>query len=327
MEIGRDMDKAWRVEVRGVRGSAPMAYGGFLEYGGNTSCFAVKCGEDTVVFDAGSGLLELGRALREEGRKKVHILLGHLHIDHICGLFGFPLFLDRDAEIHLYGRAEGGLQSALTGLLGRPCWPLGPADYAARVVFHDVTVGSPFRLAGMEPESPLQSADAEPESPLCLTDIESESQLQSADTEPESPLQSADAGQESRVLTVHTMEGSHPGGCVYYRLDDGARSVAYCLDCEINDGVERVVAAFAKKASLLIWDANFTDEDLKRCPGWGHASWRQGIAVGKAAQAETVLMAHYAREYTDVILREQEAAAKRESGICRFAKEGMVIEL
>ena len=102
------MEEAWSVEIWGVRGAAPAAYRDFLEYGGNTSCISVDCCGETVIFDAGTGLLELVRRLRKKGIKRVHILLSHLHMDHICGLYGFPLFLDAAAEIHLYGRAEEG---------------------------------------------------------------------------------------------------------------------------------------------------------------------------------------------------------------------------
>ena len=57
------MEDTWSVEIWGVRGAAPAAYRDFLEYGGNTSCISVDCCGETVIFDAGTGLLELGREI------------------------------------------------------------------------------------------------------------------------------------------------------------------------------------------------------------------------------------------------------------------------
>ena len=57
------------------------------------------------------------------------------------------------------------------------------------------------------------------------------------------------------------------------------------LDCETDGRMSAALQAFARDGKLLIWDANFTDEDLGRCAGWGHSSWRQGMELGRAAGA------------------------------------------
>lgn len=278
------MGEAWSVEVWGVRGSAPKAHRDFLRYGGNTSCIFAKCGQEAVIFDAGSGLLGLGKVLAQEGVKKVHILLSHLHMDHICGLFGFSLFLDPVAEVHLYGNIEGGIgfRERLKGLLGSPYWPLGLADFSACVKIHEVMPGTSFYLAGIK---------------------------------------------EDRRLTVHTLEGNHPGGSLLYRVEGEEKSIIYGLDCELNDAMFQALREFSREGSLLIWDANFADEDLERCKGWGHSSWRQGITLGKEAQVKMVLMTHYSGEYTDEFLQRQQELAGREDASCCFAREGMVIQL
>ena len=81
---------------------------------------------------------------------------------------------------------------------------------------------------------------------------------------------------------------------------------------------------FAHRSDLLIWDASFTSSDLR--PGWGHSTWEQGLELGYAAQAGQVLMTHYSWDYCDELIHCQEMQAGRE-GICRFAKEGMVMTL
>jgi phosphoribosyl 1,2-cyclic phosphodiesterase len=62
-------------------------------FGGNTSCVEVQAGSSEIIFDAGSGLKNLGRELMRgecgQGRGQAHIFISHTHWDHIQG---FPFF-------------------------------------------------------------------------------------------------------------------------------------------------------------------------------------------------------------------------------------------
>ena len=138
----------WTVTVRGTRGAVPMADPAFLEYGGNTSCVSVRCGGELVVFDAGSGLLSLGSA-PETGGGRIHILLSHLHLDHIQGLVGFQPLYDPNADVRLYGEARGGtsFRAQLDRIFGPPYWPLGLEDGRARVDVREIGPGEPFSLS------------------------------------------------------------------------------------------------------------------------------------------------------------------------------------
>lgn len=61
--------------------------------GGNTSCVEVRCGDDQIILDAGSGLRELGLKMMANGfvesKPPINILISHTHWDHVCA---FPLF-------------------------------------------------------------------------------------------------------------------------------------------------------------------------------------------------------------------------------------------
>lgn len=131
------------------------------------------------------------------------------------------------------------------------------------------------------------------------------------------------AGQDSP--TVSTLAGNHPGGSILYRLEKGNRRVIYALDHELGKGRQEALAAFARDGSLLIWDASFAPAKLRE--GWGHSTWEQGIALGRAAGVRKVLMTHYYWEYTDRFLREQERQARERDASCCFAREGMSLEL
>lgn len=128
-------------------------------------------------------------------------------------------------------------------------------------------------------------------------------------------------------VTVSTTAGNHPGGSVLYRLDGGGKSVVYALDCEINDAIFESLAEFSRGSGLILWDAGFVPEDLERYRGWGHSTWEQGIALRRVAGADRILMAHFAPNYTDAFLREQERLAGQADPACHFAREGMKILL
>jgi phosphoribosyl 1,2-cyclic phosphodiesterase len=63
-------------------------------YGGNTPCVQVQSGDTTMIFDAGSGIRDLGLDLMErgfgQGTGTCHLFLSHTHWDHIQG---FPFFV------------------------------------------------------------------------------------------------------------------------------------------------------------------------------------------------------------------------------------------
>lgn len=138
------------ISVFGVRGALPTTDAAYSEFGGNTSCIAVDCGEDLVVLDAGTGIIPLGAALIGTARyRRIHILLSHLHLDHIEGLMGFSPLFEPDADVHIYGEGHQGasLRDALCRILGPPYWPVSLDDAPCRPVLHEIGPGLSFQLA------------------------------------------------------------------------------------------------------------------------------------------------------------------------------------
>jgi phosphoribosyl 1,2-cyclic phosphodiesterase len=84
-----------KVTFFGVRGSIAVPGPQTARYGGNTVCVEARLADGTVVIlDGGTGIRELGKALvREPPKLPLHLLLTHLHWDHILGLpFFQPLY-------------------------------------------------------------------------------------------------------------------------------------------------------------------------------------------------------------------------------------------
>jgi phosphoribosyl 1,2-cyclic phosphodiesterase len=131
-----------RVRAWGVRGSLPTPGPETATFGGNTPCVQIS-GDDgsELILDAGSGIRELGVDL--VGRcKRLHILLTHLHLDHIQGLLFFAPLFDPEAEITVWGPpGRIPLRKRLARYLSNPLSPVEIRDLPARVSFEEVPAG------------------------------------------------------------------------------------------------------------------------------------------------------------------------------------------
>src|SRR3954469_20824947 len=84
MAFDAALTSASSIAVRfwGVRGSIACPGPATLRYGGNTPCVEIRCGSDTLIFDAGTGIRQLGNALTKAANTTdFDIFLSHGHID------------------------------------------------------------------------------------------------------------------------------------------------------------------------------------------------------------------------------------------------------
>ncbi|MDX8523006.1 MBL fold metallo-hydrolase [Mesorhizobium sp. MSK_1335] len=112
------------VKFWGVRGSIPVSGPEFSRYGGNTICIEMRCGEHTLLFDAGSGLRPAGRALRASGVTDFDLLFTHCHYDHIIGLPVFAPIYDRCVKLTLWSGHLAGRMTThqMVDAFMRPPW-------------------------------------------------------------------------------------------------------------------------------------------------------------------------------------------------------------
>lgn len=125
------------VEFWGVRGSVPVADSAMLRYGGNTPCVGVRLDDGTrLVLDAGTGVRAMGLALAGV-YEHLHVLLTHLHLDHIMGLMFFGPFFDPRARITVWGPPANdcGLRERLARYISAPLSPIQIRDLPAQVDF------------------------------------------------------------------------------------------------------------------------------------------------------------------------------------------------
>jgi phosphoribosyl 1,2-cyclic phosphodiesterase len=120
-------------------------------YGTNTPCVELRDGKDFLLCDAGSGLRDFGQhTLKEHGppfAETFHILLSHLHWDH---LQGFPFFVPAfvpGCRIVFYG-CHPGMEEAFSIQQSPPFFPVSLRDLRAKIEFATLTPGRSYDIAG-----------------------------------------------------------------------------------------------------------------------------------------------------------------------------------
>lgn len=123
--------------------------------GGNTPCVHVAIPDKSLnlIFDAGSGIINLGQALvqfvkNESARKTpLHLFFSHTHLDHLQGFPFFSPLTDPEQEIHLYGPRH--LEETLKHhLFSKTLFPVPLEDMPAPLHFHMIEPQKEIKIQG-----------------------------------------------------------------------------------------------------------------------------------------------------------------------------------
>jgi phosphoribosyl 1,2-cyclic phosphodiesterase len=126
-----------KLKIWGARGSIPAPGPETMRYGGNTSCVEVTLSDgSTLILDAGTGIRNLGLALPRV-EQPIHILLTHLHLDHIQGLMFFAPAFRPESEITIWGPAssEASLRDRVARYISAPLAPVEVRELPSTVSF------------------------------------------------------------------------------------------------------------------------------------------------------------------------------------------------
>lgn len=138
------------VKFWGVRGSIATPGPSTMRYGGNTSCLEVRCGDNLLIFDAGTGIRELGDKLMRAGGVELDLFFTHTHFDHICGLpFFAPAYAPKNKLRLWAGHLPPGqaLRGVVSDLMSAPLFPVPVDIMSAAVEFHEFAAGATLHPA------------------------------------------------------------------------------------------------------------------------------------------------------------------------------------
>jgi len=292
-----------KIKFWGVRGSYPTPGADTVKFGGNTSSVEIQAGDRTIILDAGTGIIPLGRELaRKKRANELLLLFSHLHHDHTQG---FPFFVPAympNAKLHIYG--PDGTHESMKNVLERnqssETFPLGLRDMASS---KDIQAVRESQVIVWD-ETGVRVA----ESAVGLSD-------------------------EAVLIQIHKSY-AHPGGVFIYRITWHGKSVVYATDTEGYVGTDKRLVKFAKGADVLIHDAQYSDEHywgqldgLPATQGFGHSTVTMATEVAASAQTGRLVLFHHDPAYTDDMVADMEQTAKSLFADSIAAHEGLEIVL
>ena len=276
----------------GVRGSTPTVERDTWRYGGNTSCLELTVPEGRFILDCGTGLRMLGKHMRAENN-------------------GSPATADAaciDAQVLVTHYHWDHIQ-------GMPFFhPF--FETQNRFEFYS------FRSEQLGRDSLRQVLEAQLASPYFPVDL--------AKMTADRRFHEITGGDSWDTHGVHVTAAwlHHPQGCLGYRLDTSVGSIVYATDNE--PGVREFdnnLLKLADGADALIYDAQFSPEQLAAHRGWGHSTWLEGVKIARQAGVKNLFLFHHDPESTGQDVDGFLYAARQAFPSTWAAIEGMCITL
>ncbi|MCF6320623.1 MAG: MBL fold metallo-hydrolase [Rhizobiaceae bacterium] len=138
--MSKSTQKEFSITFWGTRGTLATPDAQCNRAGGNTVCIEVRCGEQTIICDAGTGIRLLGSKIVSENKhKNLHLLLSHAHYDHIEGIPFFSPLFSKDITVDIWcGKLDGSsdTKKAVEGFMRRPYFPVGPDIFGEKTNYH-----------------------------------------------------------------------------------------------------------------------------------------------------------------------------------------------
>ncbi|MDR2340641.1 MAG: MBL fold metallo-hydrolase [Deltaproteobacteria bacterium] len=249
--------------------------------GGNTPCIEISHGKRILIFDAGSGIRNLGQlftpspakdlldALENPGvehrdrhgeadppRPKLNLdlILTHTHWDHIQGLPFFAPIYNPDTILNIHGHDIQEKKRNLFIQQSDPSlFPLKFEDLPAKIIFHEFP----------------------------------------------------DTGIVLEPFTVDSLALPHPGGSHAFRVKGFGFTVVFATDYEIaGDSADAIAKKEALKdfianSDVFISDSQYSYTESHSKEGWGHSSALNIVELAVQAGVKSLYLFHHDPNYDD----------------------------
>lgn len=285
----------------GTRGSISTPGRTTEKYGGNTPCISILNEDTFLIFDAGTGIRNLGLELTQRFQKTIgalplHLFLSHTHWDHIQGFpFFNPVYVP-DTKLTIYGspRRERFLASILKRQMDANFFPVSMSGIAADIDIKEISdEGISF-------------------SPLIID-------WQEQIYHPGGALRYRITIKDKRIVYSTDVE-----------LDEifVSKNKSKKKQRQAQEYMD-----FINQADLLIADGQYTAEEYEQKHGWGHTSIPLLIKTATQAEVKQLAVFHHEPQHTDKYLDElwlnyRNGHQRKEKGMDIFwAREGMTLSL
>lgn len=292
-----------RVTFWGTRGSVATPGKSTTKYGGNTACVEIRAGRQILIFDAGTGIRELGLKILKEFDTKpltIHLFISHTHWDHIQG---FPFFLpaySADNRIHVYGPPgrDKSFDKIFRAQMDSDYFPVDLGDMSPNIEVHEVretiTIDN-LKIDHFYLNHPALTIGYR------ITEGK-KSVVYATDNEP--------------------YHGSiHASG----RIAAGDTDLPTLLD-------ERFVD-FIRGADLYIGEAQYTNDEYEEKMGWGHSSVETTVRFAVEGNTKQLAIFHHDPQHSDAFIDMMVTHARklvrnyRGKTKCFAAREGLRVDV
>jgi len=286
----------------GTRGSIPSPGKTTVKYGGNTSCVEVRAGKQILIFDAGTGIRDLGNQLLKEFKSQpvtIHLFISHTHWDHIQG---FPFFMpayNNNFQIIVYGppARDKSLKDLFKFQMDSEYFPVPLGDLNAQIVMQEVR--EPFRIGDLQITSFYLN---HPAMTLAYKVFDGQKTfIFATDNEP-------------YRYTLHAA-----------RKDQVGSQYGAELDQKFVD--------FINGVDFIVCDAQYTLEEYRSKIGWGHAPIESIVEFAIKGNVKQLALYHHDPTHDDltvdaIVKHAQKLLLAQKSTIkCFGAAEGMEIKI
>lgn len=288
------------VRFWGTRGSIPTPGPRTRRYGGNTSCVEVRVDDTLLIFDAGTGMRELGvHLLRTRPRDlTIHLFLSHPHWDHIQGFPFFGPAYVNTTTLYVYGpKGDDKNYQLLSGQMSNAYFPVRFSDLGANIVSRSFA-GASVKAGDVKVTSFGQK---HPGGSMGFR---------------------VDHGEKAVVFATDSeLDQVITDQALVKRKPDALRELP-------NDLVEAISGA-----DLLIADAQYTDQEYGTKIGWGHPRATTVVDFAVQGQVRQLALTHHDPMHSDrdvdlMVLECQERAESHGAELEVFgAREGVTLKI
>lgn len=276
-----------RIKMWGVRGSIPTPGPATVEFGGNTSCYEVRCGDTLVILDGGTGLRLLGQDLAPEMPLEAWMFFSHVHWDHIQGFpFFTPAFV-KGNTIHLHGglNVSRTLEETLAGQMDFPSFPVHLSQMGAKMTFHDLYEGQALRIGAKQD--------------VVVTNAR---------------------GNHPNGVYAYRIE--HQGKVTAYITDSEHYAIVDPKLAKLAEGADVLIMDAMYTPEEYAGEAGGGPKT-----GWGHATFVAACELAAQAKVKQLVLHHHDPLQTDAMVRDKERRARELFPNVIAAREGHVIEI
>ena len=294
------------VRFWGVRGSYPTTGLRTSAIGGDTSCVEVRVGDQRLIFDAGTGIIPLGKELCRNAQAHAanYVFLSHTHIDHLMGLYFFEPLLTAGVRSFIYGpgRSNGALQRTLRQLTHNNLFPVNFEDLKGKIEIHSLGGGEALRFGA--PGKRLMVIKGPSSQPKAIGELS---------------------------ISTHKSSAHPRAGVMLYRIEFRGKTLVYATDVEQRPGGYDDVIEFAHGADLLIHDAQYLHGEYysktKSKKGWGHSTIDMAAEVAAKAQVKKLALFHHEPQHDDPAMRRIAKLGKKLFANSIVAYQGLELKL